>query len=132
MIVKDVSNSGGRVHQFWKSVSVSLIASVAMSYGASSAVAGTPKASDAAYYLKPAPHTGEIVSDITYRVIATHGPGMDDNVWQIPATGTYTILNSDSPGVIKWTVSVRMDGKMTIQDAEGDLVSCLQRERHSL
>jgi hypothetical protein len=30
---------------------------------------------DPAYYLKPNPHAGDIVSDITYRVIATHGPG---------------------------------------------------------
>ena len=78
------------------------------------------KRTDAAYYLKADPKAGDIVSDITYRVIATHGPGIEDNVWQVPATGTYTILSSDSPGVIKWNVSVRMDGKLAIKDADGD------------
>jgi len=68
------------------------------------ASAATHKHTDAAYYLKPAPHAGDIVSDLTYRVIATHGPGMEENVWQVPATGTYTILSSDSPSVIKWNV----------------------------
>jgi hypothetical protein len=88
--------------------------------GAIFAAAATHKRANAAYYLKPAPRAGDIVSDITYRVIATHGPGMEDNVWQVPATGTYTILSSDSPSVIKWNVSVRMDGKTVIQDADGD------------
>ncbi len=108
------------MHKLRKPLSVLLVASLAIGCGATFAVAGTHKPIDAAYYLKPAPRAGDIVSDITYRVIATHGPGMEDNVWQVPATGTYTILNSDSPGIIKWTVSVRMDGKLTIQDAEGD------------
>jgi hypothetical protein len=78
------------------------------------------KHTDAAYYLKPHPNAGEILSDITYRVIATHGTGMEDSVWQAPGTGTYTFLKSNSPGIIKWKVSVRMDGLMAIQDAEGD------------
>jgi hypothetical protein len=79
-----------------------------------------PKPADAAYYLKPHLEAGQVLSDITYRVIATHGPGMEDSVWQAPATGTYTIVSSDSPDVISWNVSVRMDGKMVIQNAAGD------------
>src|SRR5258708_40314346 len=72
------------------------------------AAAPKPKPADAAYYLKPAPHAGDIISDITYRVVATHGPGMEDSVWQVPATGTYTIVSSGSPGVIGWNVSFRI------------------------
>jgi hypothetical protein len=85
-------------------------------------LAAMPKqqAPDAAYYLKPHLKAGDVLSDLTYRVISTHAPDMDDNVWQVPATGTYTIVNSDSPDVIAWKVSVRMDGKMAIQDAAGD------------
>jgi len=97
------------VHKLRKPLSVSLIASVAMSCGATFAVAGTHKPTNAAYYLKPDPHAGDIVSDITYRVIATHGPGMDDNVWQVPATGptpsSIAILQASSSGPFQfaWT-----------------------------
>jgi hypothetical protein len=55
-----------------------------------------PKPADAAAYLKPHLKAGQVLSDITYRVIATHGPSMEDSVWQVPATGTYTIVSSDS------------------------------------
>lgn len=79
-----------------------------------------PSKGDAAYYLKPRPTAGQTLSDITYRVIAIHGSGMDDSVVQIPATGTYTFLPSDSPQIFKWTISFRMDGKMAMQDAAGD------------
>jgi hypothetical protein len=45
---------------------------------------------------------------------------MDDIVVQIPATATYTFLPSDSPDVVKWTSSFRMDGRMAMTDAAGD------------
>ncbi len=60
------------------------------------------------------------MSDITYQVISIYGPGIEDSVVQIPATGTYTFLPSDSPDVFKWSVGVRMDGKMVLKNAEGD------------
>jgi hypothetical protein len=75
---------------------------------------------DASFFLEPDPTAGQTLSDITYRVIAINGHGMDDSVVQTPATGTYTFLPSDSRASIKWTVSVRMDGKMAIQDEAGE------------
>ena len=99
---------------------LSLLTCVTWNCGWTCADAATRKQSGAAYYLKPNLHAGDVISDITYRVIATHGRGMEDNVWQVPATGTYTILSSDDPDVIKWNVSVRMDGKVVIQDTAGD------------
>jgi hypothetical protein len=41
-------------------------------------------------------------------------------VVQIPATGTYTFLPSESADSIKWTVTVRMDGRMALKDAAGE------------
>jgi hypothetical protein len=76
--------------------------------------------SDPDFYLKPHPSAGQTQSDVTYRVIAIHGDGMEDSVVQIPATGTYTFLPSGSSDTIKWTISVRMDGRMAMKDAAGE------------
>jgi hypothetical protein len=75
---------------------------------------------DAGNLLKPRPMAGQTLSDITYRVIAIHGPGMDDSVVQVPATGTYTFLPSGPADSIKWTVNVRMDGRIVMKDAAGE------------
>ena len=71
-------------------------------------------------FLKAKPTPGEMISDITYRVVSTSGAGMEDIVWRSGATGTYSILPSDAPDVIPWKVSVHMDGMTTITDATGD------------
>ena len=79
-----------------------------------------PKHPGAEYYLIPHVRTGETLSDVTYRVIALHGPGFEDSVVQLPATGTYTFTESKSPEIVPWRVSVRMDGKASIRNVEGD------------
>lgn len=85
-------------------------------------LAASPKrfSADATEFLKPHIVAGQTLSDITYRVIAIHGQGMEDSVVQVPATGTYTFLPSDSPDIVKWTISVRMDGRMAMKDAAGE------------
>lgn len=88
-----------------------------------SALASSPKAAkpvDASTYFAPHVTAGQILSDITYRVIALHGPGFDDRVAQIPATGTFAFEPSDDPAILKWKVSVRMDGKTVMDDVEGE------------
>ena len=92
---------------------------VLLAYGPMSA-SYAPKHPGAEYYLTPHVHKGQMLSDITYRVISLHGPGMEDSVVQLPATGTYTFTAGLSPDVIPWNVSVRMDGKVVIEDAAGD------------
>jgi hypothetical protein len=70
--------------------------------------------------LKPHPKAGEVLSDIAYRVIAIHGPGLQDSVYQSPATGTYKFVESKSPDVIAWIASARYDGGNVIEDAAGE------------
>jgi hypothetical protein len=71
-------------------------------------------------YVKPHVQAGQTLSDVTYRVIAIHGDGMDDSVIQFPATGTYTFLPDTSPDGIRWSITARMDGRMAIDHAEGE------------
>ncbi len=90
--------------------------------GAGAASASPPKSTrvDAAFYLKPHPVAGQTLSDLTSRVISIYGPGIEDSVVQIPATGTYTFHPSESSDIFKWTVDVRMDGKTVLKNLEGD------------
>jgi len=71
-------------------------------------------------YLKPHVKAGEVLSDITYRVISLQTPGYDDSVYQIPATGTFTFAEDSVPGAISWRISARYDGKMNIKDEAGE------------
>jgi hypothetical protein len=71
-------------------------------------------------YLKPHVRAGEVLSDITYRVISLQTPGYDDSVYQIPATGTFTFAEDSSPDAISWRISARYDGKMGIKDEAGE------------
>ncbi|EHQ25588.1 hypothetical protein [Mucilaginibacter paludis] len=75
---------------------------------------------DADLFFTPNIIAGSTLSDITYRVIALHGDGFADRVTQVPATGTFTFMDSAYPSVIKWHFSARMDGKPPIEDAIGE------------
>ncbi len=85
-------------------------------------VASSKKAApaDSSFFLTAHPAPGANLSFITYRVISVYGPGIDDAVVTIPATGTYTFLASDSPDSIHWKADVRMDGKRVIKAVEGE------------
>ncbi|WP_263410506.1 hypothetical protein [Terriglobus tenax] len=89
---------------------------------AGSAIAASSKAfkADNASVLVPHVQQGQTLSDITYRVIALHGAGFDDRVVQMPATGTFTFQPNNDPSTIKWTFSVRMDGKTVIENVPGE------------
>jgi hypothetical protein len=71
-------------------------------------------------YLKPHVKAGEVLSDITYRVISLQTPGYDDSVYQIPATGTFTFAEDSVPNAISWRISARYDAKMSIKDEAGE------------
>jgi hypothetical protein len=90
------------------------------STGTALTAAPRPIQPDADFYLKPHPVAGQSISDITYRVISLYGPGIEDSVVQTPATGTCTFLASDSPDIFRWSIDLRMDGKLVLKAAEGD------------
>jgi hypothetical protein len=71
-------------------------------------------------YLKPHVKAGDVLSDITYRVISLQTPGYDDSVYQIPATGTFTFAEDPVPDAISWRISARYDGKTSIKDEAGE------------
>ena len=79
-----------------------------------------PKNGAATIFLEPKPFSGQTLSFITYRVISIYGPGIEDSVVSIPATGTYTFEPSASAGIIHWKADVRMDGKRVLKDLDGE------------
>jgi len=78
-----------------------------------------PKKSAASIFFEPRPLPGQTLSFITYRVISIYGPGIEDSVVSIPATGTYTFEPSTSAD-IHWTADVRMDGKRVLKGLDGE------------
>ncbi|MGC2661300.1 MAG: hypothetical protein WA324_25380 [Bryobacteraceae bacterium] len=79
-----------------------------------------PAPADKGFFFTAHPAPGSNLSFITYRVISVYGPGIDDLVVTIPATGTYTFLAADAPDSIHWKADVRMDGKQVIKAVEGE------------
>ena len=71
-------------------------------------------------YLKPHVKAGDVLSDITYRVISMQTPGYDDSIYQSPATGTFSFTASSDADVIPWRISARYDGKAGIKDEPGE------------
>lgn len=74
---------------------------------------------DPAIYLKPYVKAGDVLSDITYRVISVQAPGFSESVAQVPATATFTFADTTADH-ISWRVSARYDGKMSIKDEAGE------------
>ncbi len=97
-----------------------LVGIVILSAAASAAYSGKPASSDSNFFLVPHPVTGSNLSFLTYRVISVYGPGIEDSVVVMPATGTYTFLAGGSPDAIHWKADVRMDGKRMIKAVEGE------------
>jgi hypothetical protein len=75
---------------------------------------------DSSFYLSPHLSPGQTLSFITYRVISLYGPGIEDNVVQFPATGTYTFQPNTSADSIHWKADVRMDGGRAAKDIDGE------------
>jgi hypothetical protein len=71
-------------------------------------------------YLTLHVQAGDVLSDITYRVISLKTPGYDESVYQSPATGTYTFTADNVPNAVSWRISARYDGKTSIQDEAGE------------
>jgi len=78
------------------------------------------KKAAATILLESKPLPGQTLSFLTYRVISIYGPGIEDSVISIPATGTYTFEPSTSADSIRWKADVRMDGKRVLRDLDGE------------
>ncbi len=99
---------------------LSVAAIVASGLLSVSTCCAAPPRGAARAFLEPKPLPGQTLSFITYRVISIYGPGIEDSVVSIPATGTYTFEPSVSADIIHWKADVRMDGKRVIKDLDGE------------
>ena len=79
-----------------------------------------PSQSIADSFLKPDLLPGQTISDITYRVISMHAPGMEEKVFQAPSTGTLTILPNSTAQTIRWSFVGRADGNGSFKGMAGE------------